>query len=248
VIDDDNDDALDGLLAPLAGAGPTPDPAEHPSDGTLSAYAQGKLAGAEELAVQEHLAVCGRCRDLLLEFASFLEVPLAEEVAGVADLAAAREWRALQARMDKGRSFDKREIRKSSNRRTYLLAAASILVAILGFSLYKVSQGPAKFHTLEPLDSHRGTTVTSDSVELPVTLLLKSPTQSPYPEYRADLKDKSGRLLRAFPHLHETGTFDLEIPLERGDVEPGEFQIELLGLRQGEAGLIAKYAFKVVER
>jgi hypothetical protein len=246
VIDDD--DALDGLLAPLAGAGPKPDPAEHPSDGTLSSHAEGKLAEAQELEVQEHLAVCGRCRDLLLEFASFVEVPLAEQVDGVADLEAAKEWRALQARMDEDRSFDKREIRKPSNRRTYLFAAASILVAILGISLYTLSRGPAKIHTLEPLDSHRGTTVKSDSVELPVTLLLKSPTQSPYPEYRADLKDKSGNLLRAFPHLHETRTFDLEIPLERGAVEPGEYGIELRVLRQGQASLIAKYAFKVVER
>lgn len=243
-----DDDALDGLLAPLAGAGPTPDPTEHPGDGTLSAYAEGKLAGAEELAVQEHLAVCGRCRDLLLEYASFVAVPLGEETKGVADLEAAKEWRALQARMDKDRSLDKREIRRPSNRRTYLLAAASILVAILGIYLYTLSQVPAKLHTLEPLDSHRGPNVKYDSVELPVILLLKSPTQSPYPEYRADLKDKGGRLLRAFSHLHETRSFDLEIPLERRAVEPGEYRIELRGLRRGGSSLIAKYAFNVVER
>ena len=245
---DDDDDALDGLLAPLAGAGPTPDPAEHPGEGTLSAYAEGTLAGAEELAVQEHLAVCGRCRDLLLEFASFVEVPLAEETTGVVDLEAAREWRALQARMDKERSLDKREIRRPPHRRTYLLAAASMLVAILGIYFYTLSQGPAKVHTLDALDSHRGPKATPDSVELPVILLLKSPTQSPYPEYRADLKDKNDRLLRAFPHLHETRSFDLEIALERGELEPGEYGIELQGIRQGQADPIAKYAFKVVER
>jgi hypothetical protein len=244
----DEANPLDEILAPLAGAGPTPDPAEHPGDGTLSAYAEGKLAEAAELEVQEHLAVCGRCRDLLLEFASFVEVPLAERAEGVADLEAAKEWRALRAKMDKDQSFNKAAIPRSSNRRAYFLVAASVLVAILGIYFYILSHGPVKFHTLEPLDSHRGTMDKSETVELPVTLLLKSPTQSPYPEYRADLKDKSGRLLRAFPHLHETRSFDLEIPLERGEVEPGEYGIELRGFRQGQPSLIAKYAFKVVER
>jgi hypothetical protein len=247
VIDDD-DNALDGFFAPLAGSGTPPDPAEHPSDGTLSAYAEGKLAPEEELAVQEHLAICGRCQGLILEYASFVEVPLAEPVGGVTVLEAAKEWRALQGRMDKDRSFDKRASLRPENRRIYLLAAASVLVAILGIYFYTLSQGPMKVHTLEPLDSHRGPTVKPDAVELPVTLLLKSPTQNPYPEYRADLKDKGGRLLRTFAHLHEARTFDLEIPLERGAVEPGEYGIELQGLRQGQASLIAKYAFKVVER
>ncbi len=192
--------------------------------------------------------MCGRCRDLLLEFASFVEVPLAAEIEGVTDLEAAREWRALQERMDKDRSFNKGEIRRPPNRRAYILVAASILVAILGIYFYILSQGPAKVHTLDALDSHRGPKATPDSVELPVILLLKSPTESPYPEYRADLKDKTDRLLRTFPHLHETWSFDLEIALERGEVEPGEYGIELRGIRQGQASLIAKYAFKVVER
>ena len=142
----DDANPLDEILAPLAAAGPTPDPAEHPGDGTL-AYAEGKLAGADELEVQEHLADCGRCRDLLLEFASFVEVPLAAETKGMADLEAARAWRALQARMaGEGGETAETELPALGRHRQLVrqlrilwTVAAVLAAAVVGLSLYALS-------------------------------------------------------------------------------------------------------------
>lgn len=245
MTDDPND--LDGLFEQRAGEDGPPDPVDHPGSEVLSAYSAHALPPEEELRVQEHLAVCRRCRDLLLDFASFLETPLAERTEGVTDLAAAAEWRALRERMDEEGSREKKRTRRPARRLSYVMAVAAILMAVVGFYLYTLSKGPESLKTLEPLDSRRGLPAAVETVQLPVTLLLKSPAKSAYPEYRADLLDEAGHRVREFSHLRESRSFDLEIPLGHGELDPGEYRIELSGLKGGIPSAAGKYAFKVVE-
>src|SRR5206468_10681426 len=107
----------------------------------------------------------------------------------VADFEAAADWRKLRSRL-----------RGSKRRLTYAMVAV-LFLAVVGLSIYTLSRSPEKLHTLEPLNSYRGRPEPMEVVDLPVTLLLKSPAESPYLEYRADLLDGHGGLVRELPHL-----------------------------------------------
>lgn len=208
------------------------DPEEHPSPETLTAYQAKELSPEEDKWIREHLAICQHCAEMLLELEEFLR-PAEVGPEPVADFEAAADWRKLRSRL-----------RGSKRRLTYAMAAV-LLLAVVGLSMYVLSRGPGRLHTLEPLNSYRSQPGPVDAVELPVTLLLKSPVRSPYPEYRADLLDSHDRLIRELSHLRESGSFDLEVPLGRGDLDPGEYRIKLLGVKGQAADLVGEYAFKV---
>jgi hypothetical protein len=91
---------LHGLSPPDA----LPDPKEHPDPDRLYAYQANELTPEEDLEIQEHLAVCGHCTELLLDIQCFTAPPAQEEAglsefeqaAGAGDLAASRRslcWR-----------------------------------------------------------------------------------------------------------------------------------------------------------
>ncbi len=232
---------LDELLAPLAGADPVPDPAEHPSDGTLSAYAEGKLAEAEELEVQEHLAVCGRCRGLLLDFASFVEVPLAERVEGVADLEAAKEWRALQARMTgEGGAFStriqepERDRRLVKQLRVFQTVAAVLGAAVVGISLYAFSvRGHSEKIVAMPETSLdfsvvRGEQSPEERVSPPCAL--KFFVTPKFPSYQIEILSKGERVVYSGgPYLRKE-LEQLTLPIGHDLLPPGIYTIRVSGL------------------
>lgn len=140
---DDRD--LERLLGQLAEDGRgQPDPAEHPSDGTLSFYHARKLSPEEEDRVREHLVECKRCRDLLLEYAEFMADEEEEKREGVADLAAAADWQRLRARM--GEEERKSQVvvanepsplrRFFGSAKTAYSIAAMLAVALIGLASY----------------------------------------------------------------------------------------------------------------
>jgi hypothetical protein len=61
-------------------------PDSHPSPETLTAYHAGELSAAAADAVQEHLATCRHCADLLLDLPAFLDPP-ADPASGLAHAA-----------------------------------------------------------------------------------------------------------------------------------------------------------------
>ncbi len=242
----EEDDALDDLLAPLVGAGTTPDPAEHPSDGTLSAYAEGKLAGAEELAVQEHLAVCGRCRDLLLEFASFVEVPLAAEIGGVTDLEAAREWRALQERMASGDrkatgnelSDSERNERLVRRLRAFEALAAMLSVAVVGLILYSVHlQGSSEFISSSEsiyFAVTRSSHPHEAAIQVHLPCVLNVSTANDFSRYRVEIVSVDGQPMLA----RETSSHEGALVLRRRSLAPGDYKVRLFGLVDDKAEAI----------
>jgi Putative zinc-finger len=247
VIDDD--DALDGLLAPLAGAGPKPDPAEHPSDDTLSSHAEGKLAEAQELEVQEHLAVCGRCRDLLLEFASFVEVPLAEQVDGVADLEAAKVWRALQialSEQDKRTGSAENDDRLMRSLRTFKTLAAVLGAMTVGLIAYAISIHPQKevlplqaevlpLQEPVPFATNRSGHVPEKEIQIHLPYGLSYFTPPDFSRYRVEVVSAAGSpLVTVDTWLHEG-----VLVLRPGMLSPGGYRVQLSGLDQkGKASQI----------
>jgi Putative zinc-finger len=231
-LSDDTSD-LDAMLGFFAEEGRNRrDPGEHLSPEALTAYHAHELSPEEDERIQTHLAACQHCTEMLLELEAFLR-PSEVRAETVADFEAEADWRRLRSRL-----------RGAKSRLTYAMAAV-LLMAVVGLSIYALLHSPERLHTLEPLNSFRGRTGAADVVELPVTLLLKSPAKTPYPEYRADLRNERGDLIKTLPHLRESRSFDLEVPLERGELGPGEYRIELLRITGRTADRVGEYAFQV---
>lgn len=142
---------LDKLLSAMAEEGrlqPGADPEEHADSATLYAYYEDKLGPERRSQVEEHLSLCGRCRDLLVEYGDFLgDSPEeeSEERGRVADFGAAAEWRRLQARIreeePESQTADEsgRLRRFIGSAQTAYLLAAMLALALIGLSFYAMS-------------------------------------------------------------------------------------------------------------
>jgi hypothetical protein len=138
------------------------DPEEHPSPEILTAYQANKLTPEEDLRIQDHLAVCHHCTELLLDLEEFLRAPVetaepADEFKAAADwkrlpmvaaepaanLEAAADWKRLRREIGQKRK-DAREQPAGTNsfggffgspKAAYAVAAVFATLA-LGMSLY----------------------------------------------------------------------------------------------------------------
>ncbi len=229
---------LHGFSAPE----PLPDPEQHPDPDRLYAYQVGELTPEEDLEIQEHLALCGHCTELLLDDQSFMAPPTQEET-GFSEFERAAGWRQLRARLDQDGFF----IRGRRHwRRSRIAAVAAVFVlAVLGVSIYLTHQAePERFQTLNPLNSTRGESSEVEEVKPPVTLLLR-PAETPLAEYRAEIRDFQGRLVKRSSRLRQNSRFEVELPLDRGELPRGEYLLKLQGLRNGRLEKVGDYVFRV---
>jgi hypothetical protein len=226
-------------LRGLSSPGPLPDPGEHPDPDRLYAYHAGELTPEEDAEIQEHLALCGACTELLLDVLSFTAPPAPQE-AGLSEFERAAGWRQLRARLDQDGFFT----RGRRPRRRVAAVAALFLLAVLGLSIYTL-QKPARSQTLDPLDNQRGGPSAIERVRLPVTLVLRLPGETRFQEYQAEIRDLSERPIRRFSPLHQNTAFEVELKLDRGDLSSGEYHLELLGVRNGRSEHVADYGFKI---
>jgi hypothetical protein len=242
MIEDPN--PLDRLLDELAEAGNRqPDPTDHPSGERLSAYAAKELSAGEELEVQEHLAVCRRCRELLLDFASFVETPLDEPREGVADLAAAAEWRALKERMapevrepargeTKAPAGDDRLLRSLH---LFQALAAVLGALVIGLTIYTVRthRGPEILQVSETMafEVTRSAREAEKPIEVHLPCGLRFSTLPRYESYRLEIRDRDGGL----KYSPETKLSDGIFLLERHAFASGDYEVRLLGLKGDQA-------------
>jgi hypothetical protein len=246
MIEDPN--PLDRLLDELAEAGNRqPDPADHPSGERLSAYAARELSTGEELEVQEHLAVCRRCRDLLLDFASFVETPLDGPREGVADLTAAAEWRALRERMEpdalepRGETKPpERDYRPLRSLHLFQTLAAVLGALVIGLTVYAVRahRGPEILRASDPMSFEvtRSIGEAEKPIEVHLPCGLRFFTLPRYESYRLEIRDRDGGL----KYSPETNLSDGIFPLERHALAPGDYEVRLLGLKDHQAEPIGK--------
>ncbi len=232
----------------LAGPSPPdvlPDPAEHPDPDRLYAYQANELTPDEDLEIQEHLAVCGHCTELLLDIHRFTTPP-AEEEAGLSEFEQAAGWRKLRTRLDQDGFFT----RNHRPRRQIVTIAAVFVLAILGLSIYNLTHRTetGATYSLDPLDSTRGETSEKlEEVKLPATLQLLSQASTHYDEYVAKVEDSKGREVRRFPGLRQDAAFRVALKLQQGDLPPGEYWLELTWLRNGRPEGVANFGFKIVK-
>ena len=222
--------------------------ADHVTPEALVAYHHDRLPPAEADAVQEHLAACRSCADLVLELVSFADGTDAEGAAvedEVGDPEAEADWQALRSRLvepETPTSIREGAAREFPRRTTpylaYALAASLLLAAGLG-AWIAVLQGELSaarqpqalsIVSLYPDGFTRGdaaeSTVRGGGDRFVVIL-----TASPFPaavEHRVEILDADGRSIWSGKGLRPTeqGTFPLE--LSRRLLEPGEYRIRLL--------------------
>jgi Putative zinc-finger len=256
-VTDDTAD-LDRLLARLAAEGyHLEDPNEHPAAEKLAAYQANELSPEENDAIQEHVTNCSLCAERLLDLQRFLEfAPEGQPREGVADLAAAAEWRELRQRVP-GSSRIRRAF--GSLKAAYGLAAV-LAVGVMALSTYtwrlrQEIRGPEMNLRLVFLPSITGARGSEDLVkeialaprdEARITFSLEAPRTASFPTYRLVVKDPEGRLIWAGEGLRrEDGLFVFTLPAQ--GLPTGRYSIEVSGL-QGKnlpPVEVGRYGFKI---
>ena len=75
--------------------------------------------------------------------------------------------------------------------------------------------------------------------------MLRSPAETPFAEYQAEIRDLKGLIVRKLSRLRQNVSFEVELKLDRGDLPPGEYRLDLLGLRNGRPEKVAEYGFRI---
>jgi hypothetical protein len=250
-VSDDPED-LDGLLELLGEDGPgQPDPISHPTSGILSAYASKKLPPDQELEVQEHLVSCRRCRDLILDFASFMETPLEEGRERSSDVPTPVKLREELIPSVTMISRTKRE----PLWRTLLPIAASIGIVIMAGALIGISRSNGKLRTqitqLQAprvgIGSVRLEATRSAAVSIPSNKMtdLEISTSHPedFPRYEIELAEEDGRVFWSRPAEKVEGVFHLVIM--PGFPKPGLYRIRLFGVQGPKRERLESYSVRV---
>jgi len=205
-------------------------PDEHPAPEKLSAYQAKELPAAENDAIQEHLAHCEICAEVLLDLHHFLDfVPEEQSPKEVVDFEAVAEWRELRKKL--------RDDRLLKSLRAFQAVAAVLGILVFGLSIYAIrlhGRSPA----LQPLpektldfSEHRGVQTVKDEARLPVALKLFF--DNDYPRYQVEIRARGSQLL----YVNEYKKSDLDrsiLTLPAGSLPAGTYTIRLFGLDDGE--------------
>lgn len=245
-----NDDSadLDRLFTRLSGEGRAPDPDHHPAPERLSAYLANELSPEEDDAVQEHLAHCTLCTELLLDLQRFLDPPwedLPRE--GLVDFETVAEWRELRGRMgEAGGKTEGVPLRRAEPfRRVFgslkvAYGLAAVLAVFLGWTSYRMVSFEEELST--PITDLQTTTIEAQGTKRggPTSAELQPHKlgqifafeifpDRPYTRYRLDFRDGHGQVLRSLVGTQDAdGKISMFLP--RRFVAPGFYKVEVLGL------------------
>ena len=236
----DESQDLDRLLERLAREAEVKgDPEEHPSVETLTAYHADELSAEEKARLQEHLAACRRCAEIVLDFDEFLAEPAGGPE--VVSLETAAEWRKLQKRLQ--------EPGTPAWRRWAPALAAVLTLAVVG--LYFVYQPDwsgeeREVTTLDPTGSTRGG---SHAVTVPLSndLVLRTESDEPHEEYRVEFRNLSTGEATKLSGLKEDHPSEVLIPGPQR-LAPGEYEIRLWGIRDGREDSAGTYFVELQDR
>jgi hypothetical protein len=234
-----------------------PDPEEHPSPETLTAYQANELSEEEDRRIQDHLAACGHCTELLLDLEEFLEPPAAV-AEPVADFEAAADWRRLREALKP--PVEEKSLARPV-RRSFLASVgggysvAALLVISVGLGIWNVEllreiRKPQAIRTVQTL-SAKGSTRgigpgEGEPVVLPADIALPLPTETPSPLYKVDFVHDGTQKLEWSLEVPQTGG-DLTIHLPAESLPPGKYTVQVAPLSQGRPGPAAwSYPLRVV--
>lgn len=256
-----NDDTadVDRLFARLSAESPHRDPDDHPAPEKLSAYLASELFPEEDNEIQEHLAQCTLCTELLLDLQRFLEPP-AEDLPreGVVDFETATGWRELRGRM--GASAGSKGVPQPSQLRRVFgslkvaYGLAALLAVALGFSMYSLRfrqdfAGALPFYLHNSIGS-RG----SEEQVIPrgplASLTLEPPgTPTTFPKFQAEIRDlRDSRVVESVRKLPFTPGEGFIVVLATSDLQPGSYEVAVQGSSTGGSRVaVGRYRFRIVQ-
>lgn len=236
---------LDRLFERLAREdGTQADPEEHPSVDTLTAYHAKELSPEEDARIQEHIASCRRCAEIVLDVDSFLAEPAGEPE--VASFEVAAEWRRLRERM----KAESEPAYARARWRHWVPAIAAVLtLAVVGF--YFVAQpdwlgGGRPVTTLDAAGALRGGEV--EVVPLSHDLVLPNPSGSSFEEYRVEFKNLSTGRVVEVSRQREDRPREVRVRVPRRKLEAGRHEIHLLGIRGDQEYHVGTYLVDFQDR
>jgi hypothetical protein len=227
---------------------------EHPSPDELVDYHFGSLPAEEVDRLQDHLAFCRECSQVVLDMAAF---SAGEPEQPAADLD--REWDRLETRLE--REGGGRRRRPAWNQGFVWALAASVLatLGLFGWNLdlrrdLAESRRPrADVGLVDLAPEAKGT---ARAIEAParvrvrqgqgwVLLLLNLGDLREFPGYRMELVDPGKGVIwgRSRVPRGEDGAFLLEIPAQM--LESKVYRVRLYGERGKERTAVASYSFEV---
>ncbi len=247
--------------APIHPTEARPPSAAHPDPETWIAYAAGEATtGVEDL--QDHLAHCRRCLDLVLDLNAFA-APAGPD-RGVAELEKAAVWRTLRRSLQGERR----------GRWPAMAAIAASLVAALGLGSWTLQQrtigrledriadlsrprADVVIRELNPGARQRGAgsadAGAANVADLglataPITLVLHLTEPAEYPDYRLDVLDAGGTRVWSRRGLapSEVDSFYLSLPPHA--LASGRYELRLFGVDAGREDLLETYPIRLGER
>jgi len=239
---------LDEMLGFLAEDGrQRRDPEEHPSPEELSAYQANELTPEEDERIQDHLAVCQHCTELLLDLEEFLQPP-AVVAEPAADFEAAADWKRLREGMGPGigtseapraSAPERRNDRVMKSLRMYRALAAVLGFIALGLT-WQISHRshwpPLALQKQKTLDfsSVRGGSKPAETLRLPYALRFYLGPKDAGFQYRIEISDSEKLVYSAGPYGKEE-LENLVLPLDSGRLPPGNYTVSVYRIREGQA-------------
>jgi len=247
---------LDGMFGFLGEDGRhRRDPEEHPSPEELSAYQANELTPEQDERIQDHLAVCGHCTELLLDLEEFLQPP-AVAAEPVADFEAAADWRRLRDHLPQPAKI-------SSHKRFAQPLAASLIGALilLGLSSWRVITSQREITELRnqvaelrqpivnPYEISLRGVRSGEALKLPadrpVRLTLETSAPKEYGEYRVQIMDSEDKPI-SVRTLRKDRHGELTMILRENSLNPGSYMLRLVGVRGGSFDMLEEYMVRVI--
>lgn len=248
---------LEQWLTALASGGVGETPIEHPSVEAISSYLSRKQSADDRKMLQDHLASCRECAQLLLALSGALPgVPSKYE--GVGEVDAEEDWRKLQARIEAEqeplvRDFPHATSRSPRHLREIIYALAAVLcVVALGFSIYSLRANFEPAPKAQPIFVPSATMARTADIVKKVKLgrnediefVLEAPTSISFPTYRAEVRDAQGKIvLRYSTVVRQSDGFHLTVPST--DLGEGRFEIQVRGSQNGSAPIAGRYWIEI---
>ncbi|HYU32789.1 MAG TPA: zf-HC2 domain-containing protein [Thermoanaerobaculia bacterium] len=235
----------------------------HPSPDELVAYDAGELPAAEETRIQNHLALCPHCLELLLDLGRLSDSGSDGEASIPAGEKAAA-WQALQPRLavegaPPGRARPAFSL--ASPRPAYALAAC-LFLAVVGLSLRVVHlergmadlshpQVNAPVVDLFPASPLRGDQQEPAVVKLApasrfFVLILSPKGSADYAGYRVEILDAGGKAVWSQEGLEKNPQGSFTLILAQSFLGPGEYRLRLYGLAGGTGRVIEEFRVQIV--
>lgn len=229
------------------------DPEEHPSPEELSAYQANELTPEEDERIQDHLAVCRHCTELLLDLEEFLQPP-AVAAGPAADFEAAADWKRLRDHLPQ-------PAKARSQKRFAQPLAASLVGALilLGLSSWRVitsqrevielrSQVAELRQPIVNLQTISLRSIRGEAFELPadrpVRLTLETSAPKEYGEYTVQIMDSEDKPI-SVSTLRKDEHGKLTMTLPKNFLKPGSYTIRLGVVHGGSLDVLEEYRASV---